>query len=187
MHQDPLLVWDVIALFMTSLKCNYIFLCFLKNQRILSIYLIDGLLRAGRVSSALAMELRLSCANPSMCWLLYYVHLLPFIWQKLCRCPWYIYTFTAEVRHVAMYFFSLSTAIIVSIYLIDGLVQERHVSSAFAVELGLSCANPSICRLLYYVHLLPFIWQKLCRCPWCIYIYYQSQTYDNHHCQLSAL
>ena len=109
---------------------------------VLSIYLIDGLLRAGRVSSALAMELCLSCANPSMCWLLCYVHLLPFIQQKLCRCPWYIYTFIAAVRHVAMYFFSLFTAIIVSIYLIDGLVHEGHVSSALA--LGLSCANPSI-------------------------------------------
>ena len=76
-----------------SLLYYYIIHLLLKSDTwqciVLSIYLIDGLLRAGRVSSALAMELRLSCANPSTCWLLYYVNLLPFIGHKLYRCPWY--------------------------------------------------------------------------------------------------
>ena len=31
---------------------------------------------------------------------------------------------------------------------IDGLVQERHNSSVLAMELRLSCANPSICDIL---------------------------------------
>ena len=55
----------------------------------------------------------------------------------------YIYCLSQTCGNV--FFFSLFTAIIVSIYLIDGLVQEGHVSSASAVELGLSCANPLIC------------------------------------------
>ena len=33
-------------------------------------------------------------------------------------------------------------------YNIDGLVQERHNSIAKALELHLSCTNPSICSLL---------------------------------------
>ena len=74
------------------------------------------------------------------------MHLLPFLDRNYADAnDIYIYTFIAEVRHVAMHFFSLFTAIIVSIYLIDGLMQEGHVSSASAAELGLSCANPSIC------------------------------------------
>ena len=32
------------------------------------------------------------------------------------------------------------------IYHIEGLVQERHNSSALAMELRLSCTNPSICK-----------------------------------------
>ena len=40
-------------------------------------------------------------------------------------------------------------------FYIDGLVQERHNSSALAMELCLSCINPSICNwvekiLLFY-------------------------------------
>ena len=127
-------------------------------------YLSYRRLVAGRTClQCVTMELRLSCANSSTCWLLYYVNLLPFIGQQLCRCPWYtwyIYIYIHLLPKSDMWqciFFSLFTAIIVSIYLIDGLVQERHVSSASAVGLGLSCANPSICWLLYYMHLLPFI------------------------------
>ena len=34
-------------------------------------------------------------------------------------------------------------------YNIDGLVQERHNSSALAMELCLSCTNPSILHVIY--------------------------------------
>ena len=38
---------------------------------------------------------------------------------------------------------------------IDGLVQERRNSSALAMELRLSCINPSMCPLDRYQPILP--------------------------------
>ena len=43
---------------------------------------------------------------------------------------------------------------------IDGLVQERRNSSALAVELRLSCINPSKCHSVKYIHLyIIFQWE----------------------------
>ena len=36
---------------------------------------------------------------------------------------------------------------------VDGLMQKRHNSFALAMELHLSCTNPSICSLIHYVFL----------------------------------
>ena len=48
---------------------------------------------------------------------------------------------------------TVSTWDILSVYMyIDGLVQERHNSSALAMELSLSCINPLICSSFSVFH-----------------------------------
>ena len=42
---------------------------------------------------------------------------------------------------------------------IDGLVQKRRNSNALAMELSLSCTNPSICNKIKTI-LFKIVWQK---------------------------
>ena len=82
---------------------------------------INGLVQERHNSIANVLELHLSCTNPSKC----HQKKLEFSWDK----P-YI-TLTGELWGVCSEYF-------------DGLVQERRNSIANALELRLSCTNPSI-------------------------------------------
>ena len=64
-------------------------------------------------------------------------------------------------------------------YQIDGLMQERRNPSALAIELHLSCANPSkseqllylSCKLYMYKRALSWCWMNmLTHWPWEIWI-----------------
>ena len=64
------------------------------------------------------------------------------------------------------FFFNISSGIIRTIAVfqahIDGLVQERRNSSALAMELRLSCTNPSICRTELHSELRDAKWNRGC-------------------------
>ena len=87
-----------------------------------STWYIDGLVQERRNSSALAMELHLSCTNSS---------------------TWYIDGLVQERRNSSALAMELHLSCTnSSIWYIDGLVQERRNPSALAMELCLSCTNP---------------------------------------------
>ena len=62
-------------------------------------------------------------------------------------------------------FYSLAQAIELHHVQCDGFVQERRNSSALAMELRLSCTNPSsVCKAVVIISDV-----KLCICLYCLY------------------
>ena len=73
---------------------------------------IDGLVQERCHSSVLAMELRLSCSNPSICWLVCQKqvsrtgtsnHIAQILWDVItCPCPWYLQLARKSLYHVGV-------------------------------------------------------------------------------------
>ena len=93
---------------------------------------IDGLVQERHNSSALAMELRLSCINPSKC-----------IIRKFAHCH------NLPAKDNVLSFNVMKRFEKIWIHM-DGLVQERHNSSALTMKLRLSSTNPSIHSIIFW-------------------------------------
>ena len=91
---------------------------------------IDGLVQERCNSSTLAMELHLSCTNPSI-WTVLVCQRSVLLWIPQWPVLW-LSTWQCHAGHHCN-------------HRVDGSVQERCNSSALAMELHLSCPNPSIC------------------------------------------
>ena len=83
-----------------------------------------------------------------------------------------IYIYYSSSTACYLYFISFISCCMLFIFHINGLVQERHNSSALAMELHLSCINPSISFISHkssrnYCYLLTVCDVKII---WCYFI-----------------
>ena len=84
----------------------------------------------------------------------------------------YLPNLSFNIAYILQILFDLDCMCGCVLYHIDGLVQERRNSSASAMELRLSCTNPSIYRyVIVFIHLLN---QHYHSSYWYIFIWHQN-------------
>ena len=112
---------------------------------------VDGFVQERRNSSALAMELRLSCTNPSM-------------WQERRNSSALAMELRLYCTNPSMWQERRNSSALAMELRISctnpSMWQERRNSSALAMELCLSCTNPSMWQSLLWGYGMP------CTAPW---------------------